>query len=301
MRSCGLIVRPNRSGIVLRADAPSNECNLHKAHMSWNSPSLSQWVPTRHTRLPFVELIPETMFDTVRYLLLQIRNPDDPMRKHEVECFARALQAAPHQIEIADLLTESPAEIRFHKRDIILLGGSGHYSAAGDGEWLESALDVLREVHQRRQPTFASCWGFQAMARALGGRVIPDASRAEVGTHRLQLTPAGLQDPVFGPLGESFAGQMGHEDCVVDLPPNATLLASTDKVANQAYCFDDAPIYCTQFHPELNRSDLLRRLDAYPEYIEHLTGMTVDEFRDSVYDTPETEQLLPRFVESVLG
>lgn len=240
------------------------------------------------------------MFDSIHYLLFQIRNPDDPMRSHEVDCFRRALHASPGQIEVVDLLTERPSDRHFHRRDVVLLGGSGHYSAAGDGEWLERALDVLREVHARRQPTFASCWGFQAMARAMGGQVIHDASRAEVGTHRLQLTSAGQDDPVFAPLGSEFFGQMGHEDCVVALPPDATLLASSGKVAHQAYRFEDAPIYCTQFHPELNRSDLIRRLEAYPEYIQHLTGLTAAEFADSVFDTPDTEALLTRFVRHVL-
>jgi GMP synthase (glutamine-hydrolysing) len=241
------------------------------------------------------------MSDSIHYLLLQIRNPDDPMREHEIRCFCRALQARREQIEVVDLLTERPSDVHFHKRDVVLLGGSGHYSAAGEGEWLERSLEVLREVHARRQPTFASCWGFQAMARAMGGRVVNEPSRAEVGTHTLRLTPAGQDDPVFAPLGEVFSGQMGHEDCVIELPPGTTLLASTDKVTNQAYRFDDAPIYCTQFHPELNRADLLLRLEAYPEYIRHLTGLTPEQFAEGVYDTPETEALLPRFVRHVLS
>ena len=240
------------------------------------------------------------MFDSIHYLLLQIRNPDDPMRSHEVECFSRALQASPGQIEVVDLLTERPSDLHFHKRDVVLFGGSGHYSAAGEGEWLERALDVLREVHNRKQPTFASCWGFQAMARAMGGRVVNDPTRAEVGTHTLQLTPAGQDDPVFGPLGATFDAQMGHEDCVVELPPDTTLLASSDKVTHQAYRFDDAPIYCTQFHPELNRADLILRLEAYPEYIELVTGLTPEAFAEAVFDTPETEALLPRFIRHVL-
>jgi GMP synthase-like glutamine amidotransferase len=60
---------------------------------------------------------------------------------------------------------------------------------------------------------------------------------------------------------------MGHEDIVIEIPPQATLLASSKKVTNQAYRFNDAPIYCTQFHPELNRSDLLRRCIIREEMI----------------------------------
>ena len=38
--------------------------------------------------------------------------------------------------------------------------------------------------------------------------------------------------------------------------------------------FDRRPIYCTQFHPELNRSSLLERLQAYPKYVRTITGVT---------------------------
>ena len=48
------------------------------------------------------------MFDTVRYLLLQVRNADDPMAGDEVECFARARRWAPEQIREFDLIAGSP-------------------------------------------------------------------------------------------------------------------------------------------------------------------------------------------------
>lgn len=237
----------------------------------------------------------------MRFLLLQIRNPDDPMRQHEVGSFARALGVSTGQIGVFDLLHESLTRQHLKDADVMLLGGSGHYSAAGEGAWLERALDSLRLVHDNNEPTFASCWGFQAMARAMGGRVVKDLSRAEVGTHRLYLTPAGLEDPIFSPLGETFLGQMGHEDHVVELPRNATLLARSDLVANQAYRFDDAPIYCTQFHPELNYDDLLIRVRNYPEYIERIAGLPPERFPELLDDTTPSEGILRRFVQRHFG
>ena len=68
------------------------------------------------------------------------------------------------------------------------------------------------------KPAFASCWGFQALARALGGEVVTDLVRAEVGTFEIQLTAAGRSDPLFGPLGERFLAQLGHQDVVTRLP-----------------------------------------------------------------------------------
>lgn len=241
------------------------------------------------------------MIDRLRFLLLQIRNPDDPMRQHEIECFARAMGIPSDQIIVHDLLSGAPDAGIVSKCDAFLFGGSGHYSAAGEGEWLDRALDVLRNLHAKAQPTFASCWGCQAMARAMGGKVIHDAERAELGTHRLTLTAAGKTDPLLGPLGDSFLAQMGHEDRVVTLPPDATLLASSDLVEVQAYRFDDAPIYCTQFHPELNRQDIVDRVTAYPEYVQHISGKTLEEFCDSIQETPEAEHILQRFIRLICG
>ena len=237
----------------------------------------------------------------LRHLLLQIRNGDDPMRRHEVECFARVLQCDTQQIEVFDLLSGMPDGAELDRADLILLGGSGDYSVASEGPWLDRTLDGLRRLLDRDQPVFASCWGFQALARAAGGRVINNRELAEIGTLDLQLTPAGCEDPVFGSLGASFQVLAGHEDHVVELPADAVLLASSRTVANQAYRFADRPIYCTQFHPELRREDLLRRLRAYPRYVEEVAKMPYEEFVRTCQDTPQAESLLLRFVETVFS
>lgn len=240
------------------------------------------------------------MFDQVRYLLLQVRDADDPMRRQEVACFARSLKCSPRQIETRDLLTGVLSRAEIDAVDVVLLGGSGDYSVAEGGHWLPQALETMRELHEMAKPTFASCWGFQAMARALGGTVVTDMTRAELGTHELRLTPAGADDAVFAPLGETFRAQMGHQDIVVALPDDAVLLASTGLVQNQAFRFKNKPIYCTQFHPELNRDDLLGRLRAYPQYVQRIAGQTLAEFKAACRDTPETEALLTRFVRQVV-
>lgn len=239
--------------------------------------------------------------EKLRYLLLQVRNENDPMRAQEVESFSRGLQVPAERIAVFDLLSGSPSVSSLTAADMVLLGGSGHYSATGDGDWLKSALGVMQGLHETAKPTFASCWGFQAMARAMGGTVIKDLSRAEVGTHTLHLTAAGKDDPIFAPLGDTFQGQMGHEDCVITLPEDGVLLASSGRVENQAYRFRDLPIYCTQFHPELNLADLLARVEIYPEYVERIAGIPPQRFVELCGETLETEQLLLRFVEQYFG
>jgi GMP synthase (glutamine-hydrolysing) len=98
------------------------------------------------------------MFSTVkqlRYLLLQVRNSDDAMRAQEVRCFARALACDAAAIETVDLLAGVPTPARLQGFDMVLLGGSGHYSVASGGAWLDRALDAMRELYELRKPTFA--------------------------------------------------------------------------------------------------------------------------------------------------
>ncbi len=244
------------------------------------------------------------MNDNVRYLLLQVRNDDDPMAGHEVECFARALHCPPRQIREFDLIAGSPSDAELDAVDIVLLGGSGDYCVSKGGAWLDPALVTMRRLHASSKPTFASCWGFQAMAQALGGHVMADPARAEVGTHEVFLTDHGRADPLFGALaqaGEHFQAQMGHEDVVDRLPDGAVLLAKT-RLSNQAFHFPGKPIYCTQFHPELDRETLLDRLRKYPTYIERITGVPYDQFVENhTAESTLTDALLANFVKLVMS
>lgn len=236
-----------------------------------------------------------------RFLLLQVRNEGDPIIGQEIDCFAAAIGCGASRVTPHSVLGAFPTQPTIDEHDVVLIGGSGDYSAAGEGEWLERILDGLRLLHDRGKPTFASCWGFQAFARAMGGRCEHDPENAELGNVELTLTEAGKQDPVFGALPERFLGFAGHEDHVTLLPEDALLLASTTRVREQAYTFADKPIYATQFHPELTRDTILRRLAAYPRYVEQFAGMTLAELTVRLQATPEANGLLPRFVEQVLG
>jgi GMP synthase (glutamine-hydrolysing) len=240
----------------------------------------------------------------LKYLLLQVRNPGDPMRTQEVRCFARALHGAAADIAVFDLLSAYPTLSQLQACDVVLLGGSGDYAVSAGGAWLQPALDAMRELHAIAKPTFATCWGFQAMAQALGGHVVADAARAEIGTLPVALTPAGRADRVFGALagaGERFLAQMGHQDIVERLPGGAVLLAHTDR-APQAYTFDGLPIYCTQFHPELDRESFLERVRHYPTYVTEITGLPYEVFeRDHTLEAPHAGALLLRFLDVVFG
>ncbi|MCH2202967.1 MAG: type 1 glutamine amidotransferase [Fuerstiella sp.] len=220
------------------------------------------------------------------------------MKAQEIECFRSTLQCDESQIEVFDLITgRTFSEKRLRHTDLVLIGGSGDYSVAQGGPWWPAAAENMILLHEISKPTFASCWGFQAMARALGGKVVTDLPRAEVGTIQVTLTPEGKMDPVFGIAPPKIEVQSGHQDIVECLPKNAVCLASTDRVKNQAMAFRGKPVYGTQFHPELTRQALIERIQTYPQYVENIVGLTVEEFAVQCRETPDSAELLRRFVE----
>ena len=221
------------------------------------------------------------------------------MRVHEVECFRTAMGLSDSEAATFDLLNGALPKSLVDSASMVLLGGSGKYSAAGEGAWMERALDSLRLVYESKTPTFASCWGFQAMARAMGGTVEHHPENAEVGTYTIELTDEGRRDALFGQCGERFAGHLGHEDFVTRLPPRTTLLAHTER-SRQAFRFDDRPIYCTQFHPELTKADMVARLTAYPEYVERIDGKPGKD-PTTLDDTPVAAGLLKQFASLFLN
>ena len=243
-----------------------------------------------------------SMIASLTYLLLQVRKPGDLMAAHERCCFAKHLRCPESNIDVHDLIAAQPSEEVIRKVDAVLLGGSGDYSVVSGGPWLESALETMRYLHDQSKPTFASCWGFQAFSLALGGEVVTDLERAEVGSFDLQLTDAGMQDPVFSSLGRTFCAQMGHQDIVEKLPEGATCLSFSEQVANQAFVFSGKPIYGTQFHPELDLSTLLDRLRTYPAYIKSITGLDYEDFVDQkCRESHATEGLLECFARQVVA
>lgn len=236
-----------------------------------------------------------------RILLLQGRRLEDPVRLQEVESFARAIDYQAEQIKTLDLVRDRPSLPQVAEYDIVLVGGSGDYSIVGDEPWTDDVLGVMQGIHDLKIPTFASCWGFQAMARALGGHVVTDLERAELGTHPVTLTQAAQHDPLFADCPSPILVQLGHEDIVTQLPGGAILLGSSQHVENQVFSFPDRQLYCTQFHPELTCQDLRRRCRAYPTYVEKIARVSIEEFLGECQETPEANKLLKRFISLVIG
>ncbi len=196
-----------------------------------------------------------------RWLLLQARDPDDAMIGHEQQCFERALG---RPVEVRSLLQGGLASHELSDCAAVLVGGSGRYGAAHNREfWFLPALESLRLVLRQNLPLFASCWGIQSLACALGGRVEARPEFAEYGSVRLLLTPAGQRDPLLQGLGEDAWVQAGHSETVTQLPAGVELLAASTHCPTQMFRLSGRPVYACQFHAELRAEDLNHRMEYY--------------------------------------
>ena len=222
------------------------------------------------------------------------------MAEHEQRCFADALQIPAESITLHDLLSGAPAQEVVDRHDAVLVGGSGDYSVLGGHDFLPAFFDFLANVVIGQSvPTFASCFGFQALVLAGGGDVVHDESRAEVGTYTLTVTEEGKQDPLFKALTPTFRAQLGHKDHAARLPAGMTNLASSESAPFQALRIDGHPIVATQFHPELTRKANTERYLRYWEA--YGTGNKDDDpVLKRMAESPESTALLTRWVEMTL-
>lgn len=106
----------------------------------------------------------------------------------------------------------------------------------------------------KKRPTLGICLGSQIMAAALGAEVYPGKAGKEVGWGTLNLTPSGTSSSLVHLAPDRTRVLHWHGDSF-DLPKGATLLASTDRYAQQAFSFGGACLG-VQFHPEVTAKGL---------------------------------------------
>lgn len=240
---------------------------------------------------------PPSSVEQLRLLLIQARNTD-AMERQELTCFVERCRVRREQIHAVNVIRTTLQPSLLDEVDALMIGGAGEYSALDDTPWMPALLDLVRAAADRRLPTFGSCWGHQIIARAMGGHVVHDPDRAELGCGTVQLADGGAQDPLFSSFPPSFNANMGHHDRVDILPPGAIELAHNASQRNQAFRLADAPIYGTQFHSELDAARERERLIAYRDYYRQDLP-DEDEFQevlDNLSETSEVDSLLYDFL-----
>ncbi len=147
-------------------------------------------------------------------------------------------EIVPHDTPVEELLAREPAAI-------VLSGGPASVYAE-DAPGLDPTV-VTSEV-----PVFGICYGFQAMASALGGEV-ERTGTAEYGGTPLQVV--GGDSTLFHGLPRQQSVWMSHGDSVVAAPPGFDVVATTAGAPVAAFEDVGRRLAGVQFHPEVMHSE----------------------------------------------
>lgn len=134
------------------------------------------------------------------------------------------------------------------RHDAYLITGSA--SGIYDGEtWIDALTAFVQEV-SGRAPLIGICFGHQLMAEAYGGRVIKSPKGWGVGLHSYEITRRA--DWMKSDEAPSFSIPVSHQDQVVELPKDATVLASSAFTPYAALEYPQRRAISFQGHPEFS-------------------------------------------------
>src|SRR5581483_8452401 len=102
-------------------------------------------------------------------------------------------------------------------------------------------------VFERKLPVLGICYGMQALALQLGGKVAP-ADHREYG-HAV-VHQGDVDNPLFAGLPSSMPVWMSHGDRITQLPPGFRSIAYSDN-SPVAAMWDGGSTIAIQFHPEV--------------------------------------------------
>ncbi|OIV39259.1 glutamine-hydrolyzing GMP synthase [Mangrovactinospora gilvigrisea] len=146
-------------------------------------------------------------------------------------------EIVPHTMPVSEILAKNP-------KAIILSGGPSSVYEPG-------APTVDPALFEAGVPVFGMCYGFQLMARALGGTVDNSGAR-EYGR-----TPMAVTRPdstLFEGTPDRQTVWMSHGDACSAAPEGFTVTAKTDVVPVAGFENDEKKLYGVQYHPEVMHS-----------------------------------------------
>jgi len=166
-------------------------------------------------------------------------------------------ELVPHTITAAEVEAKQPL-------GIVLSGGPSSVYEAGAPTFDESIFEL-------GIPMFGICYGFQVMARALGGEVGNTGDR-EYGATDATLVGGG--GALLGGQPETQNVWMSHGDAVQRAPEGFEVLASTSVTPVAAFGSAERKLYGVQWHPEVRHSD--HGQQALENFLHRIAGITPD-------------------------
>jgi GMP synthase (glutamine-hydrolysing) len=138
-------------------------------------------------------------------------------------------------------------------------GASGIILSGGPNSVIdEDTYHVPQAVFEAGVPVLGICYGMQAMAEQLGGKVengkVREFGYAEVRAHGHTALLRDIQDFITAENHGMLKVWMNHGDKVNELPAGFVLMASTANCPIAAMADETRKFYAVQFHPEVTHT-----------------------------------------------
>ena len=151
-----------------------------------------------------------------------------------------------------------------------IMGGPMDVWDVDEHPWLVPEKRAIRRwVQDLKRPFLGVCLGHQLLADALNGTCGPQRP-PEVGILDVELTEAGMADPVFGSLPRRVKALQWHSVRVSQVPEGAAVLARSDVCPVQAMRVGNNA-YSMQYHVELE-PDTIPNWGCVPAYEQALAA-----------------------------
>ena len=143
---------------------------------------------------------------------------------------------------------------------LIVLGGPMGAYEIERYPHLAAVIELIRRQLRDERPVLGICLGAQLVAAAAGGRVYPGTKGKEIGWADVELSEAGVGDPLWQGFPRRFTTFHWHGD-TFDLPDGAEVLAHSESYVQSFRLGHFA--YGVQFHPEVVPNRLESWIRAY--------------------------------------
>ncbi len=140
---------------------------------------------------------------------------------------------------------------------LVVLGGAMSANDVGVHPFIGAERALLIERLALERPCLGICFGSQLLASAAGAEVHVGKNGPEIGIGAVKWMKAAQEDPAFKGVGAKSTVAHWHAETFTPVP-GGTLLASTDRYAQQAFRVGRS--YGLQFHAELDAAQWLQWL-----------------------------------------
>ena len=236
------------------------------------------------------------------FLIMQLR-PEDETADSELEAILRYGGLGDSEVVRVRLEREGLPEIDLDDYAAIIVGGSPYDVSTPEVKKSELQKEIeagfmalFDNLVAADFPFLGACSGNGLLGTWCGSGI--SGKYAEpVGGVDITLTDAGSSDPLLHDFPQTFRVLSGHKEACDEVPPGATLLATSDSCPVQMFRLKNN-IYATQFHPEGDAEGFALRIDVYRHH-GYFPPHEADELVATVSgeDTPFAREILRRFVE----